>query len=65
MKTPAKIVSLIALSAVILPCLVFFTGAIELDAVKWAALAGTIVWFIATPLWMGRKESVDSAEVEV
>ena len=65
MNTPAKIVSLIALSAVIIPCLLFFAGAIGLDTVKWAALAGTIAWFVATPLWMSRKLPVDAAEVEI
>jgi hypothetical protein len=65
MNMPAKIVSLLALSAVIVPCLLFFAGAIGLDAVKWIGLAGTIVWFIATPLWMSREQSVDAAEVEI
>ena len=65
MNTPAKMISLIALSALIIPCLLFFAGAIGLDAVKWIGLAGTISWFIATPLWMSRKRSVDAAEVEI
>jgi hypothetical protein len=61
----AKIVSLITLSLVIAPCLLYFAGAIGLDAVKWTALAGTIGWFIATPLWMSRKLPVDASEVEI
>ncbi len=65
MNLPAKIVSLVALSAVIIPCLLYFTGAIGLDAVKWAALAGTIGWFIATPMWMSQKLPKDAAEVEI
>ena len=44
------IVSLIAFLLVILPCLLYFAGVIGLNAVKWAALAGTIGWFIATPM---------------
>ncbi|GAB5401787.1 MAG: hypothetical protein Aurels2KO_00180 [Aureliella sp.] len=54
MKTPAKIVSLIALCAVTLPCLLYFAGSMELDAVKMAAIVGTAVWFVSTPLWMSR-----------
>ncbi len=65
MTTFAKIASLIALSAVIVPCLLYFTGAISLDAVKGAALAGTIGWFIATPIWMSRNLPKDAAEVEI
>lgn len=65
MKNLAKLVSLAALAAMILPCLLYFAGAIGHDTVKWTALAGTFVWFIATPLWMGREVPVDAAEVEI
>ena len=61
----AKIASLITLSLVIIPSLLCFAGMISLDTVKWAALAGTIGWFIATPLWMSRKLPVDASEVEI
>lgn len=62
---PAKIVSLVALSAVVVPCLLFSVGVVGQDAVKWAALAGTIDWFVATPLWMSRKLPIDAKQVEV
>jgi hypothetical protein len=65
MNLPAKIASLIALGAVILPCLLYFAGAIGLDTVKWLALAGTIGWFIATPIWMSRELPKDAAQVEI
>ncbi len=65
MKTPAQIASLVALAATIVPSLLYFTGTLEHDAVKWTALAGTAVWFIATPLWMGRELPVDATEVEI
>jgi hypothetical protein len=61
----AKIASLITLSLVIVPCLLYFAGMIELAAVKWTALVGTIGWFIATPLWMGRKLPIDAGQVEI
>ncbi len=65
MKSPAKIASFVALAATIAPSILFFTGTIGHDAVKWAALVGTVVWFVATPLWMGRELSVDATEVEI
>ena len=65
MNSTAKMVSLITLSAVIVPSLLYFAGAIGLDAVKWAALAGTLGWFIATPMWMSRDVPKDAAEVEI
>jgi len=65
MNNIAKIVSLISLCLVVLPCFLYFAGALSLDAVKWMALAGTIGWFIATPLWMSRTLPVDASEVEI
>ncbi len=61
----AKLVSLITLGLVIGPCLLYFMGMIGLDTVKLAALVGTLGWFIATPMWMGRELRVDASEVEI
>ena len=60
-----KIVSLVALLATLVPCLLYFGGILGHDAVKILALIGTIVWFIATPMWMSRKLSVADSEVEI
>lgn len=65
MNGTAKIVSLIALCAVVVPCVVYLVGAIGLDVVKGAALVGTIGWFIATPMWMSRRQDVDASDVEM
>lgn len=65
MNAIAKIASLVTLSLVVVPCLLYFAGTVDLDAVKLAALIGTIGWFIATPLWMSRDLSVDASEVEI
>lgn len=65
MNHVAKLVSLLTLALVLVPCLLYFAGAISLDVVKWIALAGTIGWFISTPMWMSRKLSVDASEVEI
>ncbi len=65
MNTLAKIISILALGAVTLPCLLYDAGVVGLDIVKWTALAGTIGWFVATPLWMSRELPVDAQEVEI
>jgi len=65
MNNIAKIASVITLSLVIIPCLLCFAGMIGLEAVKWTALVGTIGWFIATPMWMGRELPIDAKEVEI
>ena len=58
MKIP-KLISLVTLSLVIVPCVLFFFNIISLDLTKWLTLAGTIGWFAATPLWMGRETHSD------
>lgn len=65
MYNAAKLVSLVALAATIGPSLLYFGGAIDHGTVKVATLAGTIVWFIATPMWMSRKLPVDANQVEI
>lgn len=61
----AKVTSLISLALNILPCLLYFAGAVGHDAVKWTALIGTVGWFAATPLWMTGEPSVDATLVEI
>jgi len=65
MYSTAKVVSLLALAATIGPSLVYFVGGIDHSTVKMATLVGTIVWFIATPMWMSRKLPVDAKHVEI
>ena len=63
MRIVLQIISAIALGLTIIPSLLFFSGRMELDMMKWLILLATIVWFIVTPLWMGRKdESPQAAE---
>lgn len=50
-----RIISLGALLGTIGPALAFFNRSIDLETAKTAMLAATVVWFIATPLWMGRQ----------
>jgi membrane protein implicated in regulation of membrane protease activity len=60
-----RTVSFIALAATIVPSLLYLSGTLTLDGVMWAALAGTIVWFVVTPLWMDRKREVDDTQVQI
>jgi hypothetical protein len=54
MRRAAQLVSLAGLAGTILPPVLFFTGQMGLDAMKWWMLAAAVVWFAATPLWMDR-----------
>lgn len=65
MKTPAMIVSWLALAATVVPSILAFFGMIDLEVVKWTALAATIVWFASTPVWMGRELPIDADQVEI
>jgi hypothetical protein len=49
-------ISAIALAGTIAPSLLYLAGRMELGASKAWLLAATIVWFVVTPLWMGRKK---------
>lgn len=64
-QTVAKTVSLLALTMVIAPCLLYFAGWVGQEVVTSTALVGTALWFVATPVWMGRELPIDAAEVEI
>lgn len=64
-QTIAKWISWGALGLVLVPCLLAFAGVISLKNVNAVALAGTLIWFVATPMWMSREPEVDDAEVEI
>ena len=61
MKNLAKIISFLALVASLVPSFLYFFGTIDHAAVKWTTLAGTIIWFISTPLWTGQCETADTS----
>ncbi len=54
MRAAAKILSLLSLALVSIPCWLMFAGTIQLETVQWTALIGTLSWFVSTPAWMGR-----------
>ena len=59
MRPILQIVSLLALIVLTLPSIIFLTGRIELDTVKWIMLVATIVWFVAAAGWMWKDNGAD------
>ena len=57
MRRVLQVISWAALAGTIVPSALYLAGRIDLAQSKWALLVATFVWFIATPLWMGRKKA--------
>ena len=38
-----------------MPSILYLMAVIDLNMCKWLMLMATVVWFVATPLWMGRE----------
>ena len=55
MKRIAQTISWLALAGTLLPACLLFADQIDLNRAKAWMLAATVVWFIATPLWMEHK----------
>jgi hypothetical protein len=62
MRPILQIVSLLALIALTLPSIIFLTGRMELDTVKWLMLLATIVWFITATPWMWKDNGAENQE---
>ena len=58
-----QIISWIALGMTVLPSILFFLGRMELDSVKWILIPATVVWFAATPFWMGKKPAEPDGQI--
>lgn len=54
MKTVAQLISWAALAVVVLAPVLYLAGRLGLDSMKLCLNVATVVWFIATPLWMER-----------
>jgi hypothetical protein len=54
-RTLAQLASWLALAASIVPALLFYVDRMTLRQVKLWMLVATVIWFVATPLWMERK----------
>jgi len=57
-----QIVSLLALVALTLPSIMFLTGRMELNTVKWLMILATIVWFVAATPWMWKDNGADQQD---
>jgi uncharacterized membrane protein len=55
MRTILQIISWVALAGTILPSVLYLADRVTLEQSQNWLLAATVVWFVATPLWMGRK----------
>jgi hypothetical protein len=52
LKLIAKIISIVALVALIIPSCLYFVGKMNLDHVKNIMFISTIVWFVTASIWM-------------
>ncbi len=57
MSKALQTVSVLSLLMTIVPSVMFLSGAVELAQVKLLMIFATVVWFAATPFWMGKKVS--------
>ena len=64
MRRMLQIVSWVACAATILPSVMYLLNKVDLAQVKWLMLLATIVWFVVTPLWMGREHGNLAPESE-
>ena len=55
MRRILQVVSWLALAGTVLPSCLYLADSLDLDSVKTAMLVSTVVWFVATPLWLERK----------
>jgi hypothetical protein len=55
MKRVAQLISFLALATILLSAVLFFADCLSRAAAQAGLLIATVVWFVATPFWMGRK----------
>jgi hypothetical protein len=51
------VVAILALVVLVVAPFLFFYGTFTLDTSKTWMLVGTILWFVSSPFWLGRKET--------
>ncbi len=54
MKTLFKIFSFCGLGLTVVPAFLVYHAVLDMEQHKMLALAGTILWFVTAPLWLGR-----------
>jgi len=55
MKQTLMTVSFAGLALVIAPPVLYFAAAMEKTTMQSLMLAGTLLWFVTVPFWMGRR----------
>jgi hypothetical protein len=55
MKRLAQILSVVALIGTLIPPSLFFADRLSLATMQQWLLGATVLWFVATPLWMEHK----------
>ena len=55
MRRALQVASWLALAGIVLPPMLYFSGTMTHHGVKVVTLVATVLWFVATPLWMGRR----------
>jgi hypothetical protein len=55
MKTLITLLAIVALGLTIIPSMLVFGGKMNLEMHKHLMTAGTILWFIAAPIWFRKK----------
>jgi len=55
MRTIAKTISGLALVGTLTPTFLFMSGQLDLPQMKTWMLVATVIWFVATPVWMDRE----------
>jgi hypothetical protein len=55
MKKAAQFISWLALALTLVPSCLLFASRLSLDDTKAWMLVATVLWFLATPLWMERQ----------
>jgi hypothetical protein len=57
MKKLVPLVSIIGLALVIVPACLYLAEAVDKPRMQSLMLAGTLLWFVSAPLWLGKNGS--------
>jgi hypothetical protein len=60
MRILLQVISWAALTATIVPPMLFLSGRLSLTDMKLLMLWATVIWFAVTPLWMDREKQPGS-----
>ena len=55
MRRSLQTISWLACVATVVPAVLFFLDRISLEKMQSSMLVAAVVWFVVTPMWMGRE----------